>query len=161
MISARELLQRMANRNLTLGCVESLTGGMFGSKICEIPGASHVFKGGIIAYDPKIKTSLAGVKKETIEKHGVVSAQVALEMAEGGRKALGVDVCLSCTGNAGPTAQEGDLPVGTVYLGLAYRGNVWNIPLSLKGDRAAIREETVAAMIAFAGSLFPEESKTN
>ena len=101
------------------------------------------------------------MKKETIEKHGVVSAQVALEMAEGGRKALGVDVCLSCTGNAGPTAQEGDLPVGTVYLGLAYRGNVWNIPLSLKGDRAAIREETVAAMIAFAGSLFPEESKTN
>ena len=159
MISAREFLQRLASRNLKLGCVESLTGGLFGSMMCEIPGASAVFKGGIIAYDPKVKTSLVGVKEKDIEKHGVVSAQVAVAMADGGRKALGVDVCVSCTGNAGPDVQEGGEPVGTVYLGLAYQGNVWNIPLHLDGDRNAIRAATVEAMIAFAASLFPENSK--
>ncbi len=159
MISARDLLQRMAQRNLKLGCVESLTGGEFGSKLCEVPGASIVFKGGIIAYDPQIKTSLVNVKASDIEKYGVVSPQVAIQMAEGGRKALGVDICVSCTGNAGPDVQKGDQPVGTVYLGLAYQGNVWHLPLNLKGSRNEIREAAVEAMIAFAASLFPENSK--
>lgn len=158
MISARDLLQRMAQRNLKLGCVESLTAGLFGSTICEVPGASFVFKGGIIAYDPKVKVSLANVKDADIEKYGIVSPQVAIQMAEGGRKALNVDVCVSCTGNAGPDIQKGDKPVGTVYLGLAYQGNVWHLPLELEGDRNAIREATAEAMIAFAASLFPENS---
>lgn len=159
MISARDLLQRMAQRNLKLGCVESLTAGLFSSTLCEVPGASIVFKGGIVAYDPKVKTSLANVKATDIEKYGVVSPQVAIQMADGGRKALGVDVCVSCTGNAGPDVQKGDKPVGTVYLGLAYQGNVWNLPLELKGGRNEIREATVEAMIAFVASLFPENSK--
>ncbi len=159
MISARDLLQRMAQRNLKLGCVESLTGGLFGSTLCEVPGASIVFKGGIIAYDPKVKSALANVNASEIKKYGVVSPQVAIQMAEGGRKTLGVDVCVSCTGNAGPDVQEGDKPVGTVYLGLAYQGNVWNLPLELKGYRNEIREATVEAMIAFVASLFPENSK--
>lgn len=159
MISAHDLLQRMAQRNLKLGCVESLTGGLFGSTICEIPGASIVYKGGVIAYDPKVKANVVGVKASDIEKYGVVSPQVAVEMAAGGRKLLGVDVCVSCTGNAGPDVQEGGEPVGTVYLGLAYQGNVWNIPLHLEGSRNEIRQATVEAMIAFAASLFPEDSK--
>lgn len=159
MISARDLLQRLAERSLTLGCVESLTGGLFGSNVCEVPGASLVFKGGVIAYDPKVKMALASVKKSDIEKYGVVSPQVAVQMAEGGRKLLGVDICLSCTGNAGPDVQEGGEPVGTVYLGLAYQGNVWNIPLHLEGGRNEIREATVEAMIAFAASLFPKDSE--
>ncbi len=159
MISARDLLQRLAQRNLKLGCVESLTGGLFGSTMCEVPGASVVFKGGVISYDPKVKADVVGVKPSTIEKYGVVSPQVAIQMADGGRRILGVDVCISCTGNAGPDVQEGGEPVGTVYLGLAYQGNVWNIPLHLEGSRNEIREATVEAMIAFAASLFPEETK--
>jgi PncC family amidohydrolase len=159
MINARDLLQRMADRGLKLGCVESLTAGMFASAMCDVPGASAVFYGGIVSYDPSVKVALANVKQATIDKHGVVSAQVALEMAEGGRKALGVDVCVSCTGNAGPDAQKGSAAVGEVYLGLAYRGNVWNIPLKLEGSRNEIRQKTVKAMIAFVASLFPENAK--
>ena len=87
MIDARELLQRLADRNLKLGSVESLTAGLFGSTVCEVPGASMVYVGGLITYDPKLKVSLANVSEESIEKEGVVSAKVAVEMAEGGRKA--------------------------------------------------------------------------
>ena len=159
MIDARELLQRLADRNLKLGSVESLTAGLFGSTVCEVPGASMVYVGGLITYDPKLKVSLANVSEESIEKEGVISAKVAVEMAEGGRKALGCDVCVSCTGNAGPDVQKGGQPVGTVFLGLAYQGNVWTVPLHLSGTRYAIRKATVEAMIALAASLFPSPTE--
>ena len=155
MIDARELLQRLADRNLKLGSVECL----FGSTVCEVPGASMVYVGGLITYDPKLKVSLANVSEESIEKEGVVSAKVAVEMAEGGRKALGCDVCVSCTGNAGPDVQKGGQPVGTVFLGLAYQGNVWTVPLHLSGTRNEIRKATVEAMIALAASLFPSPAE--
>ncbi len=155
MIDARELLQRLADRNLKLGSVESLTAGLFGSTVCEVPGASMVYRGGLITYDPALKVSLANVSAKDIDEEGVVSAKVATEMAEGGRKALGCDVCVSCTGNAGPDVQKGGQPVGTVFLGLAYQGNVWTVPLHLQGTRNEIRKATVDAMIAFAASLFP------
>ena len=159
MIDARELLQRLADRNLKLGSVESLTAGLFGSTVCEVPGASMVYVGGLITYDPKLKVSLANVSEESIEKEGVVSAKVAVEMAEGGRKALGCDVCVSCTGNAGPDVQKGGEPVGYVLLGLAYQGNVWTVPLHLSGTRNEIRKATVEAMIALAASLFPSPTE--
>ena len=159
MIDARELLQRLADRNLKLGSVESLTAGLFGSTVCEVPGASMVYVGGLITYDPKLKISLANVSEESIEKEGVVSAKVAVEMAEGGRKTLGCDVCVSCTGNAGPDVQKGGQPVGTVFLGLAYQGNVWTVPLHLSGTRNEIRKATVEAMIALAASLFPSPTE--
>ena len=159
MIDARELLQGLADRSLKLGSVESLTAGLFGSTVCEVPGASMVYVGGLITYDPKLKVSLANVSEESIEKEGVVSAKVAVEMAEGGRKALGCDVCVSCTGNAGPDVQKGGQPVGTVFLGLAYQGNVWTVPLHLSGTRNEIRKATVEAMIALAASLFPSPAE--
>ena len=118
-----------------------------------------VYVGGLITYDPKLKVSLANVSEESIEKEGVVSAKVAVEMAEGGRKALGCDVCVSCTGNAGPDVQKGRQPVGTVFLGLAYQGNVWTVPLHLSGTRNEIRKATVEAMIALAASLFPSPAE--
>ena len=118
-----------------------------------------VYVGGLITYDPKLKVSLANVSEESIEKEGVVSAKVAVEMAEGGRKALGCDVCVSCTGNAGPDVQKGGQPVGTVFLGLAYQGNVWTVPLHLSGTRNEIRKATVEAMIALAASLFPSPAE--
>ena len=148
-----EMLQHLADKGLTLGSAESLTGGLFAAKCCDIPGASGVFKGGVVAYTPEAKKNLLGVKYATINKCGIVSAQVAADMAAGGAKALGVDVCVSCTGNAGPTAQEGDAPIGKVFLGLSYRGATWTIPLDLQGTRNEIREETCHAMVAFIESL--------
>ena len=149
-----DLLQALADKNLKLGAVESLTGGLFGAEVCAIPGASAVYKGGIVSYSAEIKESLVGVKPSTIQTYGVVSSQVAAEMAMGGAKALNVDVCVSCTGNAGPSSEPGQAHVGQVYLAVYYQDNVWSIPLDFEGERNEIRRKTVDAMVAFLGSIF-------
>ena len=153
MSNLETLLNKLKEQKLTLGSVESLTGGLFSSSICSIPGASASFKGALVTYWASEKTSLCNVKKETIDKYGVVSSQVASEMAIGGKKTLGVDICLSCTGNAGPTVEPGGRAVGDVYLGLCYQNFVWTIPLHFDGDRNFIRENTVEAMATFALSI--------
>ena len=153
---ARELLATLEARGLTLASVESLTGGMFGSVITSVPGASKVYRGGAITYSWQLKEEL-GVRDETIERVGVVSQEVAAEMAISGSKRFEADITVSCTGNAGPDVEKGGKAVGCVYLGLVYKGSAWTIPLQLGGDREEIRSATVDAMIAFVVSLFPKE----
>jgi PncC family amidohydrolase len=87
---------------LTLGSVESATGGRIADKITNVPGSSDYYKGSIISYSDEIKNFIAGVKEETIKTHGAVSPETAIEMAQGGRKILKVDICISDTGIAGP-----------------------------------------------------------
>lgn len=94
-----DLLRRYG---LTLGAVESATGGLLSHLITSVPGSSDYFKGAVTAYSNEIKVKLVGVKPETLKKHGAVSSQVAEEMASGGCKVLAVDICLSDTGIAGP-----------------------------------------------------------
>ncbi len=159
MMDIYSLLCRFSELGITIGSCESLTGGLFGAKVCSIPGASNVYHGGLITYTAETKNRLAGVPMELIERCGVVSSEVAGAMASGGRNRLGVDLCLSCTGNAGPTAQEGGQPVGCVFVGAAYGGQVWVIPLQFHGTRDEIREQTVEAMLQLAASLFPISKK--
>ena len=99
-----ELVELLKAKHLTIGSIESMTGGLFASSITSVPGASKVFKGSVVSYSPLIKENVVGVKKETIETFGVVSKEVAYEMASKGKKLLDVDICVSITGNAGPTA---------------------------------------------------------
>ncbi|MCR5491381.1 MAG: CinA family protein [Bacilli bacterium] len=154
MSKAKEMLGILAQEGLTLGSVESLTGGLFAATVCEVPGASRVFSGALVTYDPRLKSELAYVNEASIKLKGVVSADVAVQMAEGGAKRMGVDVCVSCTGNAGPTTEPGGEPVGRVFLGLSYNGYSWTVPLLLEGDRQKIREQTVENMMDLVISLF-------
>ena len=151
-----EFLQNLADRRLTLGCVESMTGGLFASEVTSIPGASNVFKGGIVSYSVELKNKLVGLDLGLIEREGVVSQRVAEEMARKGREVLGVDVALSITGNAGPTAEEGEEPVGKVYLGLATAEGVWAFGYQFEGERNAIRKQAVDLMVTFGLSQFPK-----
>ena len=153
-MTAPDLLALLKTNHLTIGSVESLTGGLFASTLCEIPGASEAFVGGLVTYTAKEKVALAHVDPYLIERKGVVSADVATAMASGGKAALGVDICVSCTGNAGPSEEKGGAGVGTVYLGLAYKNVVYCAPLHLQGERNQIRKQTVETMIDFVGSLF-------
>lgn len=114
-----ELLQALKEKNLTIGSIESMTGGLFSAKFTEIPGASSVFKGSIVTYSSEEKINVVGVKKATINKYGVVSKEVAVEMAEKGRKLLNVDLCVSVTGNAGPTCEPGGKPAGCFYIAVS------------------------------------------
>lgn len=151
-----ELLQNLADRGLTLGCVESMTGGAFAAEVTSVPGASNVFKGGIVSYSAELKTKLVGINPKDIEDEGVVSQRIAAEMARLGRKVLGVDVVLSVTGNAGPTAEEGEAPVGKAYFGLATKDGVWAFGYDFEGERNVIRAKAVELMINFGLSQFPK-----
>lgn len=144
---AQQLLAALAGKKKTLGAVESLTGGLFASTICEIPGASNVFKGAIVSYANSVKTDLVGVKEYDIEVFGVVSSKVADEMAIGGRKKLGVDVCVSFTGNAGPTAEPGGAPVGRVDMTIATEHGIVQMQQDFTGSRNEIRAKCVDMML--------------
>jgi len=111
--------QDKTGKLLTIGTVESATGGKIADRLTNVPGSSDYFKGSIVSYTNEVKMGVVGVKKETIENYGAVSEQTAVEMAQGGRRLLGVDVCISDTGIAGPSGGSPEKPVGLFYIGLA------------------------------------------
>ena len=106
----------------TLATAESCTGGLVAHLITEIPGSSAYFVGGLVTYDDGVKTALADVPPGVLEAHGAVSAQVAVAMAEGTRRRLGVDVAVAVTGVAGPDGGSDTKPVGLTYVGIADAG---------------------------------------
>ena len=101
-----KVVELLKNSNLTIGSIESLTGGLFASNLTSIPGVSKVFKGSVVSYATEVKEMVVNVSKDVVTNYGVVSKECALEMALNGKKLLGVDVCVSFTGNAGPSAME-------------------------------------------------------
>jgi len=113
--------QAKTGKSLTIGTVESATGGRIADRITNVPGSSDYFRGSVVAYSNEVKIALLGVKKATMENYGAVSEQTAREMAQGGRELLDVDICVSDTGIAGPSGGTPEKPVGLFYLGLAAR----------------------------------------
>ena len=105
-------------------------------------GASKFYKGGLVTYATEEKVALLGIKQELVDEFGVVSKEIALQMAELGKKKLNVDYCISFTGNAGPSAME-NKPVGEVYIGLATPEKVEAFPYQLEGDRNKIQEKAI------------------
>ena len=137
-----ELKEEFVKRGRTLGCVESFTGGLFAREMTRIPGASKFFKGGIVTYATEVKTRLCGVSEYAVKQFGVVSQEVAMEMAAHGKHLLNVDYCISFTGNAGPDAMEGK-PVGEVYIAIATYDGVDVHKFDLEGTREEIQQKGV------------------
>ena len=128
------VLAALEARGHTLAVAESLTGGLLGSRLASVPGASAVFRGGVIAYHPEVKQQLLGVPDGP-----VVTEEAALAMARGARSSLGADVGLATTGVAGPEELEGQR-VGTVCLAAVWPGGEASTTLGLPGGRQQIRE---------------------
>lgn len=151
----KKLLEYYKSKKLTLGSIESMTGGLFAAKFTGIPGSSAVFKGSVVTYWSEEKIKLVGVNKETIDKYGVVSEEVAKEMAEKGRTLLNVDVCVSITGNAGPTTEPGGKPVGCFYIGISSSKGTFVKAYQETGKRNRIRNKAVLALrdIAYLESI--------
>ena len=147
-VTTAEVLTALAARGESLAVAESLTGGLLAATVVDVPGASAVFRGGVVAYASDLKESVLGVPAGVVAVHGVVSAACAEAMAEGVRRLMGADWGLSTTGVAGPDPQEGH-PAGTVFVGLAGPdGRLESLPLTLTGDRGAIRGGAVSAALA-------------
>lgn len=123
----REALELLKNtlleRESTISCAESCTGGLSSSLLTSIPGASEYMLGSVVSYSPLVKNKVLGVREETIEKYGVVSEECALEMAGGVRRLTGSDYSFSITGVAGPDKSEGK-EVGTVSFGFSGKDRV-------------------------------------
>ena len=126
-------------RNATLAVAESCTGGLLAQRITSVSGSSRYFVGGAIVYSNELKTSLAGVPAELIEKHGAVSREVAAALAEGIRERCGATFGLGVTGVAGPTGGTAEKPVGLVFHGLASDDPTEVIERKFPGDRKRIR----------------------
>ena len=141
-----QLFNTLKEKHLSLGAVESITGGLFSSSITSIAGASQFFKGSLITYTAEEKMNLAHVNKNTISNYSVVSDEVAKEMALGGKEVLRCDLCVAVTGNAGPTSDIGDKPVGEVHIALAYLDKVSVYNFNLKGNRKHIQSMCVHKM---------------
>ncbi len=149
-----EVLARLEAKGLKLACAESLTGGLLASTIVDIPGASRVFLGGVVAYDNAIKTGLLGVSGQALAMGGAVDAAVAVAMADGIRESFSRStglsmqsiIGLSTTGVAGPEIQDGK-PAGTVFIAISGLGDSQAIQLALRGGRQEIRRSTVQAVI--------------
>lgn len=136
------VIQMLKERELTLTTAESLTGGMVAARITNVPGASEVFKQGIVTYSNRAKRKLLDVKKSTLKEYGAVSEKTAKEMAKNGAFITGADVCISLTGIAGPGTEE-DKPVGLVYMACSYNNKITVREYHFKGERAKIRENAV------------------
>ena len=104
---------------LTLATAESCTGGLIGHVLTEVPGSSDYYRGGLVSYSDALKRNELGVPAEMLERHGAVSAQTAVAMAEGARKRYEADVAIAVTGIGGPSGGSAAKPVGLTYVAVA------------------------------------------
>lgn len=148
---AQYIVAELRNRNWTIATGESLTAGLVASAIAEVPGCSDVLRGGVVAYQVDVKESVLGVSERAIAQ-GVVSEQVALELAHGAARALGARVGVGTTGAAGPDAHDGTAP-GTAWVGVwIHRGPgepdmARSLEIHASGNRAQVRAAVTLAAL--------------
>ena len=140
------VIAAMSDARATLGVAESLTGGLVNAFLTDVPGASKVLAGGVVAYTPAVKYEVLGVSREIISTRGVVNTETAAAMAEGVRRLTGATIGLSTTGEAGPESASG-APVGTVFIGLCDDAGTHTFERRFNGDRDAIRRRAALSAL--------------
>ena len=153
-MAVAELLNK---HRLTVTTAESCTGGLLAGRLINVSGISKQLQEGYITYSNEAKEKLLGVSHATLETYGAVSPQTAAEMAEGGAKAAGADVCIAVTGIAGPEGGTKEKPVGLVYMGCCLRGKVYTEKNFYSGSRSKIREYSVASALTLLRKVILKE----
>lgn len=152
------VVRDLIDRNLTMACAESCTGGLLGGRITAVSGSSAAFLGGVISYSNDAKVRLLGVERPLLEEHGAVSPQVAEAMARGVRERLGADIGVSITGVAGPEGGTPRKPVGLVYIGLASAGRVTARENHFVGIREDVRRRSTQLALQMVREALRESS---
>lgn len=146
---AQEVGSLLRQKGLTLGIVESASGGLISHLITNVPGSSDYYKGSVNAYSNEVKIEMVGVKEAAIDEYGAVSYQVVGEMAQGGRRVLAVDICLADTGIAGPSGDTLEKPLGLFYIGLSHQAGTYSRKHSFRGDREQNKHDAAEAALAW------------
>jgi nicotinamide-nucleotide amidase len=145
----------LRRRGDTVAVAESLTGGLVGSRLTDVPGSSDYFDRAVVAYSNDAKREALAVSRETLDAHGAVSAPVAREMAQGVRDTADTTWGVSTTGIAGPTGGTAEKPVGLVFVGVAHAAP-WGTDASFAraeryvfdGDRADVKRRSATAALS-------------
>ena len=145
----QEIGELLRQKGLTLGLVESASGGLISHLITNVSGSSEYYKGSVTAYSNQVKVNLVGLTEETIGKYGAVSPQVAEEMAMGGRMLLDADICLADTGIAGPGGATRDKQVGLFYIGLSHKAGTFSREHNFKGNRRQNKRAAAEAALSW------------
>lgn len=157
---AGHVRQRMVAAGLTLASAESCTGGLVGHLLTEVSGASDYYVGGVIVYSDRLKKAELGVDASTLERHGAVSAQTCVAMAEGARRRYGASTAVAVTGVAGPTGGTDSKPVGLTYVAVAdeaghdVRRFIW------QGDRSQNKLRSAEACLSLVLERLGTEPET-
>lgn len=148
----KDVVKNLIDRELTIATAESITGGLISKMVTDVYGSSRILKESFVVYSNDSKVSILGVDAGLIEKYGVVSKEVAKDMAVKLKMTTGRDICISTTGNAGPTVCD-DKPVGRVYVGINYLDEVKVYELNIKGTREDVRNKTAEFVFESIGSM--------
>ena len=143
---SKELSDKFWKEELTLATAESCTGGNIAAEITAIPGSSHFYKGGIVAYNNEVKINLLGVSPQTLEEKGAVSEETVIEMVKGAMKSMNSDCAVATSGIAGPTGGTPVNPVGTVWIAAGMKDRI--ITLKVSGDEGRKRNIEKATLNA-------------
>ncbi|OQY39862.1 MAG: hypothetical protein B6226_01000 [Candidatus Cloacimonetes bacterium 4572_65] len=142
-ILKEELHLLLIESDYKISFAESCTGGLVQKSITDISGSSSYFEGGFVTYSNRIKHKILGVSMDTLDNHGAVSSQCALEMALGVNRITDANIAVSITGIAGPTGGTVSKPVGTVWFGFYLGGNISTEKRVFKGDRLEVRNQSL------------------
>lgn len=156
MTAAARVVSLLARRGHSISAAESLTGGLVCASLVDVPGASNVVSGAVVAYTAQAKIEVLGISAELIAAQGTVAAQVALALAQSVRSKFGSTYGIGTTGVAGPGPFEGK-PAGTVFVGFAGPDESVADGLQLQGSRAEIRHATVVAALSLVAARLKEQ----
>ncbi len=158
---AEEMSHILRHRGQRITTVESCTGGLVGASITALPGSSDIYPGGFITYSNELKHALVGVSPDTLEAHGAVSAQTAIEMAFGGRSSAHAQFAIAITGIAGPNGGTDDKPVGTVWICTAGPDDSFDCRrFVFPGNRDEIREQSAISSVRMVIQKLNSEPQT-
>ena len=149
-----DVVQKLKEKNIKVATAESCTGGLVSERITRVSGSSEVFECGICSYSNGIKEKVLGVSAETLAVLGAVSAETAIQMAEGVKKLSGADIAVSLTGIAGPTGGTAEKPVGLVFMGICTAENAYAVKLMLGGTNNIVNSRDYIRKLASDAALF-------
>lgn len=149
-----KVVEKLAAMGLKVATAESCTGGLISERITRVSGSSAVFDCGVCSYANAIKEKVLGVEAETLAVLGAVSAETAIQMAEGVRRLSGADIAVSTTGIAGPTGGTTEKPVGLVYMGVCTESRTYAVKLMLGGSNNIVNSREYIRRLASDAALF-------